>query len=69
MFRRQNTPVTRPVLALILTLGLLAGCGQKGDLYLPPTELQQTQAQHPAKLKSIDRESFEPAIQNLAGAR
>ncbi len=43
MNRRPNTLVTRLALALTMTLGLLTGCGQKGDLYLPPDQTENEQ--------------------------
>lgn len=30
------------VIALLGVMSLLAGCGSKGDLYLPPAETEQT---------------------------
>ncbi len=37
----------RIAIILILALGLLAGCGKKGALYLPDPAAQQTSAQQP----------------------
>ena len=37
----------RIAIILILALGLLAGCGKKGGLYLPDPAAQQTSAQKP----------------------
>ena len=42
-----NEPMSRRLLALFLT-ALVAGCGFKGDLYLPQTPAPAAKTTHPA---------------------
>jgi predicted small lipoprotein YifL len=51
------------VIAVLGTLGMLAGCGAKGDLYLPPEDKAAAQPAAPKNVESTYQSQPQPEAQ------
>ncbi len=61
--------MNRLVISIFLFSGVLLGCGQKGDLYIPQEPLEQGSvqvpaAQQPAVQESTPQPSQEPSLES-----